>query len=150
MCYSTCPDGTYNNATSGTCPACYYTCLKCSTYSVCTDCDPASNRYLSNSSCIPNSGFIDQGVFIAVDCSTLITHCLDCSSVNATVLCNSCDAGFAPSSDSKTCTSTASCLDPNCLDCSGSISICITCTTGYSVVSSVCNTICGDGLKLGN
>lgn len=39
LCYDVCPDGTYPDTILDICPLCHYSCLTCSAYDVCTNCD---------------------------------------------------------------------------------------------------------------
>lgn len=57
LCYDACLPGKYADPVTLQCLACKYTCKTCSSYSVCTDCDPVTFRYLNGTSCLPNSGY---------------------------------------------------------------------------------------------
>ncbi len=76
LCYDTCPNGFYSNSTNYMCLACSYTCQTCSSFSVCTNCDPVTNRYLNGTTCPASSGYFDNGTANAVLCNSTISGCL--------------------------------------------------------------------------
>ena len=76
LCFDTCPNGTYPDNVLFICPACSVSCLTCSSFSVCTNCNPATNRYLNGTTCPPNSGFFDNNTANAIPCSTPLPQCL--------------------------------------------------------------------------
>lgn len=75
-CYDVCPDGKYPDNVLYICPACSYSCLTCSSYSVCTNCDPATNRFQNGTTCPPNSGYFDNGTANTIACNSVLPNCL--------------------------------------------------------------------------
>ncbi len=178
LCYDVCPNGYYGDPVQLMCLKCHYSCLTCSAYTTCTSCDPAANRILSSSSCIPNTGYYDNSTTIAVLCTSIDTNCQTCANTT-TFSCQICADGYyldstggctVCSSTCATCTSAVICItcrtgfnldsasacvaplctDPNCVDCPSSSLICATCLTGYRVQSdSTCATVCGDRIVAG-
>lgn len=79
LCFTSCPDGTYPDLALMLCPSCSVTCLTCSAFSVCTNCDAATNRYLNGSTCPPNPGYFDNSTAnssMVILCSTVLPSCL--------------------------------------------------------------------------
>lgn len=73
LCFDTCPAGTYGDASTMMCLACSYTCQTCSSFSVCTNCDPATNRYQNGTTCPPSPGYFDNQTSNTVACSSVLT-----------------------------------------------------------------------------
>ena len=112
------------------CLACSYTCLTCSSFSVCTNCDPLTNRYQNGTTCPPLTGFYDNGTSIAVGCGTVLPGCGACTT-NST--CTSC----ANSSFYLSLSSCLPCINSiaNCSTCSIDGSTCLTCNAGFTLSS---------------
>ena len=177
LCFDVCPDGTYPNNTIYTCPPCNYTCLTCSAFNVCTNCNLTTNRYQNGTACPPNAGYFDNNTAIAVLCSSVIpqcgtcdsaTNCLTCQTgyyVSGSTTCTLCNTSI-PNCASCTIPSQCSacivgyavgagntscviaCTDPNCNTCSP-VSVCSLCNSGYHVSSGACVTQCGDNITAG-
>lgn len=111
LCYDVCPDGTYSNSTIYMCLPCSYTCLTCSSFSVCTNCNLTTNRFQNGTTCPPSPGYFDNGTSNTVPCSTVLPGCTSCTD-NTTCL---------------TCNSSYYILGTSCTLCSISITNCTTC-----------------------
>lgn len=112
LCYDVCPDGTYPDTILDICPLCHYSCLTCSAYDVCTNCDPATNRFQNGSSCSSNPGYFDNGTSDAVACSLSLSNCLEC--INSSI-CTNCTTGFYAD------------INGTCQPCDPTISSCLEC-----------------------
>lgn len=130
LCFDTCPDGTYSNSTLYICPSCSYTCLTCSSFSICTNCDPVTNRYLNGTTCSPNPGFFDNSTANAISCNTALPQCLDCTDQ---FTCINCSTGYY--------------IDVNntCQPCNSAI---VNCTECSSATGTIICTQCDNGLVL--
>jgi hypothetical protein len=76
ICYDVCQNGFYGDLATAQCLKCLYSCTTCSSYSVCTNCNPVTNRYLNGSSCLPNPGYFDNQTANAVLCTVVLSQCL--------------------------------------------------------------------------
>lgn len=65
LCYSQCPSLRYaTNTTYNYCKKCHYSCLQCSSADIstaCTSCNASAARTLTNSSCLCNFTYFDNG-----------------------------------------------------------------------------------------
>jgi hypothetical protein len=129
MCYDVCPDGTFPNNTILTCPPCNYTCLTCSSFNVCTNCNASTNRYQNGSACPPSPGYFDNNTAMTVPCSTVLSQCLICTS---STNCISCNTGYYPNTTCLPCNSKIT----YCTDCAINLTMvvtCVDCEYGYIV-----------------
>lgn len=110
------------------CQPCYYTCYTCLSAGPCTSCSSSSNRYQSGSSCLPNSGYFDNGATNAVLCSSVLVGCQTC--LNSTY-CTLCNTGYLLLNN--ICVP-CNALITNCTVCSKPLSatLCSNCILGYS------------------
>lgn len=69
LCYDLCPDGTYTKFDTKQCLECNYTCATCSSFNICTSCDPNTNRREDGTLCPPKDGYFDNGTAEAAPCS---------------------------------------------------------------------------------
>ena len=112
LCFDLCPNGTYVDTTVEMCLTCSFRCLTCSSFSVCTNCDPTTNRYQNGTTCPPKPGYFDNQTANAVLCSAVLAQCLDCTN---NVTCTNCSSGYLVAANN------------TCVPCSFSISNCSPC-----------------------
>jgi hypothetical protein len=176
LCYDICPNRYYENNTQMLCLTCAnYDCLKCLANGTCTSCDSTNDhRDLSAGRCVPQTGYYDNGVAVALSCTS---SCLTC--VNASTTCTSCHSGFYLSSSAcqpciancAACTNGTGCgtcsagytpdgsgvcvgnfncsVISHCFNCSIADG-CLDCDPGFNLTSpALCDPICGDSLVLG-
>jgi hypothetical protein len=118
-CFASCSgfsDRPIASAATTQCLSCHYSCLTCTALTSinCVTCSAAMNRYQSGSSCLCNSGYVDNSSTLCAQCSNLIVGCQTCSTIST---CLTCRSGF---------TGTTTC----------------TCSTG-SIVGGYCNSVYG-------
>jgi hypothetical protein len=80
MCQDLCEAYFYVNITHKLCFPCAYSCYNCSqanSASSCTVCSVSDHRTLSNTSCLCDNGYYDNGVAVCAACNY---RCLTCSS----------------------------------------------------------------------
>ena len=75
LCFDICPDGTYTDTTVQMCLVCSFSCQTCSSFSVCTNCNPATNRFLNGTACPPKPGYFDNQTANTVLCSSVLPQC---------------------------------------------------------------------------
>lgn len=75
LCYDVCPDGTYGNTTTYLCLPCNYTCLTCSAFNVCTNCNTTLNRDKNDTTCPASPGYFDNGTSDTILCSSVLANC---------------------------------------------------------------------------
>jgi hypothetical protein len=109
---------------------CVSPCANCTSATVCLSC--VVGYYLSGTACVP--------------CSTTIANCTQCDITGTT--CSFCAAGFIYNSTTNLC-DVNPCVDPYCLSCPVSLSVCVNCTQGFGFVAGVCTAICGDSILVG-
>lgn len=129
LCFDVCPGGMYGDNATMMCLACNYMCLTCSSFNVCTNCDPATNRYQNGTTCPPNPGYFDNSTADAVACNAVLPQCLACAD---NVTCTNCSSGtyIAANGSCQFCNASIT----NCTACSmPSTVLCDTCATGYSL-----------------
>jgi hypothetical protein len=112
LCYDICPDYYYPDLSNNLCQPCYYTCLTCSTSSLCTSCDPLTNRHLNTNACLPDQGYFDNGTINSVPCSLAISDCLVC---NSALVCTQCNVSYHIDNLNQ-CTMCSTSI-PHCVNC---------------------------------
>ena len=159
LCHDGCPATNYAlNATYFYCKRCHYSCLQCSSADIstaCTACNGTAIRTLSNTSCLCNLTYFDNGTELCVACDYT---CRTCSSTAATA-CLSCDSGLHRTLANSTCgcsygfyenITCFACLN-GCIDCGFTVAnssyMCKACnsTLFMQVDPSLQTCICSDG-----
>jgi proprotein convertase subtilisin/kexin type 5 len=155
-CVQSCPTSTYANSTLQQCVACESPCSTCNSKTICQSCVSGYNLYLS--SCL--NGFCPGGYTpVASQCVLCSSPCLTCTTspstcsscrhglspelylINVTcVQANQCPSGTYPDVSSNLC---AACQPP-CSTCT-SLTVCLSCTTGYNLDGTLCKSNCLDG-----
>jgi proprotein convertase subtilisin/kexin type 5 len=172
QCLSSCPIGSYPSGSN--CLSCSDpNCIKCSINTAnnqtCQACNPNSNTYFSNGSCLyfcPTGTYADLVTKTCLNCSigcskcTNLTYCTACvNNTNAPIYylpssgtcIKSCPAGTFPTLNTPyQCTpcssSCSSCISAtNCTSCQGNFYISI----NYILNISICVDICPDGTYVG-
>jgi len=159
QCVAQCPSGSFLNATTGICVPCTAPCTACSASpSTCTACESNYYYYAQLNQCF---GSCPAGSLTTTSpsnaCITCSNNCATCS--NTTSICTSCSATAAndlldPSTGicEVTCpigkvaqgSVCVPCVAP-CATCSGSPTVCSTCTTGTLYLDGTCYSECPSG-----
>ena len=176
LCYDICPSRYYENNGQMICSSCTnYDCLKCLSNGTCTTCDNATDHRVLDTStgrCVPDVGYYDSGVAVALPCDS---NCLTCSGASTTctschpanylsgsvcnpcsancsyctngTACNTCDTGYTTDASGNCILSGYNCSTiSNCQTCTF-LGGCSVCDMGYNLISvTQCSTVCGDGL----
>lgn len=179
LCYDICPIRYSQNTQYMECIACpTYDCYTCGMNNKCLTCnDTVDFRYMDNATmrCLPLPGYYDNGASLAVACNP--ANCLTCTSPTVCVTCvtgqfltvsKTCISCIANCINCTTATNCQICSNlyffsvsaciPNCSNitqctiCSvvSSALECSACSTGYNLSNNSCNSVCGDGIRVGN
>jgi cysteine-rich repeat protein len=128
-------------------------CLTCSSNTTCTMCDTANHFQISGSVCGCASGYALNGL-VCGTCAAVMPRCLTCSSNTTCTMCDTanhfqisgsvcgCVSGYTL--NGSTCATCASSMS-ECLLCSSN-SVCTSCSSGFTLNTSTCQEICGDGI----
>lgn len=166
LCYDICPNGKYPDIPTLQCLPCLYSCVTCSSYSVCTNCSSTDFRVLIANNCPPIPGYYDNSTSTAVPCSVSVANCTDCYLSGSSVVCITCGSeyyadpvtggciicpfGCANCISATMCTvcisgyvydglsacTLSNCNDVNCIGCLTNSAICDSCASGYVVSSN--------------
>ena len=171
---STCPSGFYTVSANYSCPACLFSCGTCTNATDCVSCDPLSNRVLSGTQCVPNSGFYENnthnatvcvspcvtctsasacltcvvGFYISGTTCTLCSTIANCTQCSSSTNCTLCQSGYVANTTTGIC-DVVPCTVANCVSCPTSNSVCDNCSAGYQLTSNTCNSVCGDTFVAG-
>lgn len=160
LCHDACPAFNYAlNVTFSYCKRCHYSCLQCSSADIstaCTACNGTAVRTLSNTSCLCNLTYFDNGTELCVACdytcrtcsSTAANACLSCDSsgLHRTLANSTCGCSYGYY-ENVTC---FACVN-NCIDCEYTVTnssyTCKACnsTLHLQVDPSQQTCICSDG-----
>jgi proprotein convertase subtilisin/kexin type 5 len=150
LCQTSCPNGYFQDFSTGTCGNCDAICSTCSNSSIsCTSC-PSPTLYFNNT-CVaicPSNYFPVNGF-----CLTC-TNCINCSSATTCVQCISgyylfigvCYTNCPPTGIADPLSMTCTQCDSSCLTCSGITANCTSCKGGNYLYKSVCFSTCPTGL----
>ncbi|XP_071751056.2 proprotein convertase subtilisin/kexin type 5 [Centroberyx gerrardi] len=162
-CTASCGDNYYLDYDANTCRKCSENCLKCTSYSICTECKPGTSLQGNRCqrSCAPGFYHDEQ----ESTCKPCHKACATCAGAGMEA-CNHCAEGYLM--EEWRCVSSCSAgfyatepnpeiadghricrrCDASCLTCVGqSRGNCSSCSSGHSLQEGVCvvSTVCGDG-----
>lgn len=149
---SSCPSGTFPNATAHNCDYCSNNCTTCSMISSnCTSC--SSPLFLYNDSCVSScpTGMFQNGTL----CQTCVSPCLTCTSATVCLSCSTnfytnftcviaslCPSGTFGNTTSLRCDACSN----NCTTCSGLSNNCTSCSSPNFYYNNTCVSSCPVGM----